>query len=97
MTITIKTGADIDAMRIAGRLASEVLDMLTPHVKPGVTTEHLDKLAHDYIVNVQQGIPAPLNYCPPGYTPYPKAICTSVNDVICHGTGDDADIGSWEI
>lgn len=85
MTITLKSASDIEGMRIAGRLGSEVLDMLTPHVKPGVTTEQLDKLAHDYIVNVQQGIPAPLNYCPPGYTPFPKSICTSVNHVICHG------------
>jgi methionyl aminopeptidase len=85
MTITLKSASDIEGMRIAGRLGSEVLDMLTPHVKPGVTTEQLDKLAHDYIVDVQGGIPAPLNYCPPGYTPYPKSICTSVNQVICHG------------
>jgi methionyl aminopeptidase len=85
MTITLKSASDIEGMRIAGRLGSEVLDMLTPHVKPGVTTEQLDKLAHDYIFDVQGGIPAPLNYCPPGYTPYPKSICTSVNQVICHG------------
>jgi methionyl aminopeptidase len=85
MTISLKSAADIEGMRIAGRLASEVLDMLAPHVKPGVTTEQLDKLAHDYIVDVQQAIPAPLNYCPPGYTPYPKSICTSVNHQICHG------------
>ena len=87
MTITIKTAADVEGMRIAGRLASEVLDMLTPHVKPGVSTEHLDKLAHDHIVNVQGGIPAPLNYAPPGYTPYPKSICTSINHQVCHGIG----------
>ena len=63
MAITLKTQpAEIAGMRIAGRLASEVLDMLTPHVKAGVTTEQLDKLAHDHIVNVQGGIPAPLNY-----------------------------------
>ena len=85
MTITLKSASDIEGMRIAGRLGSEVLDMLTPHVKPGITTEQLDKLAHDYIFDVQKGIPAPLNYCPPGYTPYPKSICTSVNQVICHG------------
>ena len=60
MTISIKTAADVEGMRIAGRLASEVLDMLTPHVKPGITTDQLDKLAHDHIVNVQGGIPAPL-------------------------------------
>ncbi|WP_377154237.1 type I methionyl aminopeptidase [Roseateles sp. UC29_93] len=97
MTITIKTGADIDAMRIAGRLASEVLDMLTPHVKPGVTTDHLDKLAHDYIVNVQQGIPAPLNYQPPGYTPYPKSICTSINHQVCHGIPNDRPLKNGDI
>ena len=72
MSITIKNADDIEGMRIAGRLASEVLDMLTPHVKAGVTTDALDKLAHDHIVNVQSAIPAPLNYAPPGYTPYPK-------------------------
>ena len=77
MTITLKSASDIEGMRIAGRLGSEVLDMLTPHVKAGITTEQLDKLAHDYIFEVQKGIPAPLNYCPPGYTPYPKSICTS--------------------
>jgi methionyl aminopeptidase len=89
MTITIKDAADIEAMRIAGRLASEVLDYLTPFVKPGVTTNELDKLAHDYIVDVQQAIPAPLNYAPSGYNPYPKSICTSVNQVICHGIPND--------
>ena len=70
MTITIKTAADAQGMRIAGRLASEVLDMLTAHVKPGVSTDELDRLAHDHIVKVQGAIPAPLNYAPPGYTPY---------------------------
>jgi len=89
MAITLKTASDIEGMRIAGRLASEVLDMLTPHVKPGVTTEQLDKLAHDHIVGVQQAIPAPLNYQPPGYTPYPKSICTSVNHQVCHGIPND--------
>lgn len=89
MTITIKSAADIEGMRLAGRLASEVLDMLTPHVQPGITTDELDKLAHDHIVGVQQAIPAPLNYCPPGYQPYPKSICTSVNHVVCHGIPSD--------
>ena len=89
MTITIKTAEDIAGMRVAGRLASEVLDYITPHVKAGITTGELDRLCHEYMVNVQQTIPAPLNYCPPGYTPYPKAICTSVNDVICHGIPGD--------
>jgi methionyl aminopeptidase len=81
----IKTADDIKGMRIAGRLGAEVLDFITPHVKAGVTTAELDRLCHEYMVNVQGTIPAPLNYCPPGYSPYPKAICTSVNDVICHG------------
>jgi len=97
MTITIKTAADVEGMRIAGRLASEVLDMLTPHVKPGVSTEHLDKLAHDHIVNVQGGIPAPLNYCPPGYTPYPKSICTSINHQVCHGIPNDRPLKNGDI
>jgi len=97
MTITIKSAADVEGMRIAGRLASEVLDMLTPHVKPGVTTEQLDKLAHDHIVNVQQAIPAPLNYCPPGYTPYPKSVCTSINHQVCHGIPNDRPLKNGDI
>ena len=67
MAIPIKTAAEIDGMRLAGRLASEVLDLLTPHVRAGVTTLQLDRIAHDHIVNVQGGIPATLGYQPPGY------------------------------
>ena len=89
MAITYKDAQGVLGMRIAGRLASEVLDHLTPHVKPGVTTNELDRLAHDYITRVQGGIPAPLNYQPPGYIPYPKSICTSVNHVVCHGIPND--------
>lgn len=85
MAVSIKNEVDIEKMRVAGRLASEVLDYITPYVKPGVTTEELDKLCHDYMVNVQHTIPAPLNYAPPGHRPYPKSICTSVNHQICHG------------
>ncbi|MEC5386488.1 type I methionyl aminopeptidase [Uliginosibacterium sp. H3] len=85
MSVVIKTPEEIEKMRVAGRLASEVLDFITPHVQPGITTEALDKLCHDYMVNVQGTIPAPLNYCPPGYTPYPKSVCTSVNHQVCHG------------
>jgi methionyl aminopeptidase len=85
MTISIKSAADVEGMRVAGRLAAEVLDMLTPHVRPGITTAELDKLAHDYIVNEQQAIPAPLNYQPNGYPPYPKSVCTSINEQVCHG------------
>jgi methionyl aminopeptidase len=97
MTISLKSAADIEAMRVAGRLASEVLDMLTPHVKPGVTTDQLDKLAHDHIVNVQGAIPAPLNYAPPGYTPYPKSICTSINHQVCHGIPNDRPLKNGDI
>lgn len=85
MAITIKNELDIEKMRVAGRLGSEVLDFITPYVQPGVTTEKLDQLCHDYMVNVQKTIPAPLNYAPHGHTPYPKSICTSVNHQICHG------------
>jgi methionyl aminopeptidase len=85
MPAAIKTPADIDGMRIAGRLAAEVLDFITPYVVPGVTTGELDRLCHEYMVDVQGCIPAPLNYAPPGYKPYPKAICTSVNHQVCHG------------
>ena len=79
----------IAGMREAGRLASEVLDHVTPFIKVGVTTGELDQICHDYMVNIQKTIPAPLNYQPPGYPPFPKSICTSVNDVICHGIPGD--------
>jgi methionyl aminopeptidase len=85
MTIIIKDAAAIAGMRTAGRLGSEVLDMLTPFVKPGITTGEIDRLAHDYMVNVQGGIPATLNYQPNGYPPYPASLCTSINDEVCHG------------
>jgi methionyl aminopeptidase len=85
MAITIKDQNDIEKMRVAGRLAGEVLDYIAPFVKAGVTTDELDKLCHDYMVDVQGCIPAPLNYAPPGHTPYPKSICTSVNQQVCHG------------
>ncbi|NML14521.1 type I methionyl aminopeptidase [Azohydromonas caseinilytica] len=97
MTITIKSAADVEGMRVAGRLASEVLDMLTPHVRPGITTAELDKLAHDHIVNVQQAIPAPLNYQPSGYPPYPKSVCTSINEQVCHGIPNDRALKSGDI
>ncbi len=85
MSVNIKTPEEISKMRVAGKLASEVLDFITPHVEPGITTEALDQLCHDYMVEQQQTVPAPLNYAPPGYRPYPKSICTSVNHVVCHG------------
>jgi methionyl aminopeptidase len=85
MSVTIKSPDEILKMRIAGRLAAEVLDFIGPHVKPGVSTGDLDGLCHDYMVNVQQTTPAPLDYAPPGYQPFPGSICTSVNHVVCHG------------
>ncbi len=85
MAVSIKNAEEIESMRIAGRLAGEVLDFITPHVKAGVTTAELDRLCHQYMVDVQGTIPAPLNYAPPGYRPYPKSICTSVNHQVCHG------------
>ena len=85
MAIPINNEEDIAKMRVAGKLASEVLDYITPFVEQGITTDKLDSLCHDYIVNVQEAIPAPLNYAPDGHTPYPKSVCTSVNHQICHG------------
>ncbi len=80
MAISIKTTTEIEKMRVAGRLASEVLDMIEAHIKPGITTDELNTICHDYIVNEQKAIPAPLNY-----HGFPKSICTSINHVICHG------------
>jgi len=85
MSVSIKNSEDIKKMRVAGKLASEVLDFITPHIKPNITTEEIDKICHDYMVNEQKTIPAPLNYAPPGHSPYPKSVCTSVNHQICHG------------
>ncbi len=80
MTITIKNADEQELMRTAGRLAADVLDMIGAHVVPGASTDDLDRICHDYIVNVQDAIPAPLNY-----RGFPKSICTSVNHVVCHG------------
>jgi methionyl aminopeptidase len=80
MNTIIKTAEEIEKMRVAGRLAAEVLEMIEPHVKAGVTTDELNQICHDYIVNVQKAIPAPLNY-----HGFPKSICTSVNHQVCHG------------
>ena len=89
MSVTVKNEDDIRKMRVAGKLAAEVLDFITPHVQAGVTTEEIDRLCHDYMVNVQDTIPAPLNSAPPGHAPYPKSICTSINNQICHGIPTD--------
>jgi|TARA_B110000037_G_C17113922_1_gene502969 methionyl aminopeptidase len=85
MSISIKNSEDIKKMREAGKLASQVLDYITPFMKPNITTEEIDQICHDYMVNDQKTIPAPLNYAPPGHNPYPKSVCTSVNHQICHG------------
>ena len=84
-------------MRLAGRLASEVLDYIAPYVKPGVTTGELDELCHRYMVDVQQSIPAPLHYAPPGYEPFPRSICTSVNHVVCHGIPGDKRLRAGDV
>lgn len=86
LSITIKTPEEIEKMRVAGRMAAEVLQMIGEHVKKGVTTDELNTICHDYIVNVQKATPAPLHY---GQPPFPKSICTSVNHVICHGIPSD--------
>jgi methionyl aminopeptidase len=85
MSVAIKTADDIARMRVAGRLAAEVLDYLEPFVKPGITTGEIDRLAHEYMVGVQGTVPATLEYAPPGHSPYPASLCTSVNHVVCHG------------
>jgi len=85
MSITYKDAVGIAGMRVACKLASEVLDYLTPFVKVGVTTREIDKLANDYMVNVQGTVSATLGYQPGGYAPYPASLCTSLNHVVCHG------------
>jgi methionine aminopeptidase type I len=84
MTVTIKTADEQDKMRVAGRLAADVLDMIGDYVKPGVTTGELDRICHKFITEVQGAIPAPLNY-----RGFPKSICTSINHVVCHGIPGD--------
>jgi methionyl aminopeptidase len=80
MSVQIKTPEAIERMRVAGRLAADVLDMIGPHVQPGITTDELDAICHDYITRVQEAVPAPLNY-----RGFPRSICTSVNHQVCHG------------
>ncbi len=92
MTVSIKTPEEIEKMRIAGRLAADVLHMIAPYVQPGITTGELNRLCHDYIVNVQQAIPAPLNY-----HGFPKSICTSLNHQVCHGIPGDKVLKSGDI
>jgi methionyl aminopeptidase len=83
--VLIKTPEEIAAMRVACRLASQLLDYLEGFIKAGITTAELNRIAHEYQVNVQKVIPATLNYAPPGHTPYPASVCISLNHVVCHG------------
>lgn len=92
MSVTIKTPEEIEHMRVAGRLAAEVLEMIEPHVEAGVTTGELDRICHDYIVNTQEAVPAPLNY-----RGFPKSICTSVNHQVCHGIPGDRKLKNGDI
>ncbi|MBS0289082.1 MAG: type I methionyl aminopeptidase [Proteobacteria bacterium] len=91
-TITIKTADEIEKMRVAGKLAGQVLDMIGPYIKPGISTLELNDICHNYIVNTQQAIPAPLNY-----KGFPKSICTSVNHVICHGIPNEKKLKDGDI
>jgi methionyl aminopeptidase len=92
MSILIKTAEEIEKMRVAGKLAADVLDMISPYVIEGVTTQKLNDLCHDYMVNVQKTIPAPLNY-----RGFPKSICTSINHQVCHGIPSDKKLKSGDI
>jgi len=92
MAVIIKTADEIEKMRVAGRLAAEVLEMIGEHVRPGVSTDELDRICHDYIVNEQQAVPAPLNY-----KGFPKSICTSVNHQVCHGIPGNKVLKSGDI
>ena len=92
MSIHIKTGDEIEKMRVAGRLAAEVLDIIQPHVQAGVTTDELNDICHDYIVNTQHAIPAPLNY-----HGFPKSICTSINHQVCHGIPSNKQLKNGDI
>ncbi len=92
MSITIKSASEIEKMRMAGKLAADVLEMLEPYVVAGITTDELDKICHDYIVDIQQAIPAPLNY-----HGFPKSICTSINQTVCHGIPSDKKLKQGDI
>lgn len=92
MSVTLKTADEINKMRLAGKLAAEVLTMIEPHIKPGVTTNALNDICHEYITNQQKAIPAPLNY-----RGFPKSICTSINHVVCHGIPNDKPLKEGDI
>jgi methionyl aminopeptidase len=93
MQVTFKTPAEQDQMRMAGRLAADLLDMIGEHIVPGITTDEINQICHDYQVNVQGAVPAPLGY----RGSYPKSICTSVNHVVCHGIPSDKRLKQGDI
>lgn len=95
MAVTIKTPEELEKMRVAGRLAAEVLEMIEPHIVPGITTDELNQICHDYMTQVQGTIPAPLGYGGP--PPFPKSICTSVNYVVCHGIPNEKPLKNGDI
>lgn len=92
MPVSIKTPQELDKMRIAGKLAADVLDMIEPYIKAGITTNALNTICHDYITTTQHAIPAPLNY-----HGFPKSICTSINHVVCHGIPADKKLKDGDI
>ena len=92
MAVTIKTHEEQEKMRVAGRLAADTLDMIAAHVAPGITTDELDRICHEFIVNELEAVPAPLNY-----RGFPKSICTSVNHVVCHGIPSDKTLKTGDI
>ncbi len=92
MSVHIKTEEEIQKMRVAGKLAGQVLTMIEPYVKPGITTNEIDEICHDYIVNMLEAVPAPLNY-----RGFPKSICTSLNHQVCHGIPSDKKLKSGDI
>lgn len=92
MSVTIKTADEINKMRVVGKLAADALEMIEQHVQVGVTTNELNQICHDYIVDVQKAIPAPLNY-----NGFPKSICTSINHVVCHGIPNDKPLKDGDI
>lgn len=97
MSVSIKTPEDIAGMRHVGRKTAEILDYITPYVKPGVTTNELDALCSAFVVDVQGGYSPNLNYTPPNHVPFPKSICTSPNHVVCHGIPSDKKLKDGDI
>jgi methionyl aminopeptidase len=92
MSVHIKTPEELEKMRVSGQLAAQVLRMIAPYVKPGVTTGELDRICHDYIVNELEAYPSPLNY-----HGFPKSVCTSVNHQVCHGIPSDRELREGDI